>query len=556
MKRQNNFLYITILLLLVITSGCKKYLDINSSEATPQNPDVASVFPTQLSNLPRGLQYDARYVSRFIQNFGTGNAANTTPINWDKMGYQASSDNGGDIWRMTYYGLGQNLNYIIKTGSENGQWDYVGAAYALKALSFQYATDYHGEIIYREAFPEDENIVTFKYDDQQTVYNGIDSLCRVALTYLDRTDLNPSANHLVKGDWAYNGDVTLWKKLVYGTLARNFHRITNKASYSADSVIKYCDLSMAAVTDDFAIPFDAIKNDDANFFGVFRDNLSDFRQTNYIVALLDGTILAGQKSVANSDPRIRHMLNASADTTGTGNGGYRGVVVATGDPNYNSAGTNRKAIPLPYGDSVYRITSGTFSSIAGKYLFANQVVMPVMTSAEIQFMKAEAAFLKGDKNTAFIAYRNGIGLHFDFINRASWPKSNKPLYNTTTITAAERSNYLAGPNVKQDASALTISDIMLQKYIALFGWGFFETWVDMRRYRYTDFDPDQLNAGVQVQVYKNFTLPTFAAENSGRPAYRERPRYNSEYVWNLDELKRLGALNTNYHTYECWFSLP
>jgi hypothetical protein len=177
-----------------------------------------------------------------------------------------------------------------------------------------------------------------------------------------------------------------------------------------------------------------------------------------------------------------------------------------------------------------------------------------MTCSEMQFMKAEAAFIKGDKTTALTAYQNGINLHFDFINRNNWPRGNSVLYNVTAITAAERAAYLASANVKKDITTLTVSDIMLQKYIALWGWGFFETWVDMRRYHYVDLDRDQIaNA---VQVYKNFLLPTLDAGNIGRPAYRERPRYNSEYIWNIEELKRLGALNSNYHTYECWFSLP
>ncbi|MCH5683437.1 hypothetical protein LWM68_03575 [Niabella sp. W65] len=106
--------------------------------------------------------------------------------------------------------------------------------------------------------------------------------------------------------------------------------------------------------------------------------------------------------------------------------------------------------------------------------------------------------------------------------------------------------------MKQDAATLTLSDIMLQKYIALWGWGFFETWVDLRRYHYVDID-----AETGVQVYKGFAIPaTLAPENNGKLVYRARPRYNSEYIWNIEELRRLGGLNSDYHTYETWFSQP
>jgi hypothetical protein len=527
--------YFKLLILIFSLAGfasCKKYLDINSNEATPQDPSVSSVFPTQLAALPRGLQYDSRYIGKYVQNFG----AVSSMLTWDNMAYDAVSDNGGDIWRMTYYGLGKNLDFIIDKGIKNAQWDYVGASYALKALSFQYVTDECGEAIFTEAFPKDENIVKFKYDEQYVIYQGVDSLCRVALQYLQRTDLNPAAVKLRVGDYSYNGDVKLWQKLVYGILARNFHRITNKSEYQPDSVIKYCDLAMQNVAEDFVIPFDNLKNEDANFAGVFRDNYSNFRQSAYIVSLLDGTALAGQKSLANRDPRIKHMLTVSADTVGTGNGGYRGVAAGVADPN---AGTGRKAIPVLWADSI-----GTRAALLiqkpgalGKFLFSDKAVMPVMTSSEIQFMKAEAAFINNDRTTAYAAYRKGIDLHFDFINRDGWPRGNLSLYSQNPISSAERASYLAGLNVRQDAASLKISDIMLQKYIALWAWGFFETWVDMRRYHYTDLDKESATG---AQVYTGFLLPALNAANTGRPVYRMRPRYNSEYVWNADELQRLG----------------
>ncbi|WP_158637301.1 SusD/RagB family nutrient-binding outer membrane lipoprotein [Lacibacter cauensis] len=531
---------------LINATSCKKYLDINSDPDTPQQPDVSSVFPAMLAAIPRGTQYDARYVSKYIQNFAQNAAGNA----WDVHGHQNypnPSDVGGDIWRQCYYGLGANLNYIIDNGKRKGQWDYVGAAYALKAMIFQMCTDEYGEIIYTEAFKE--NTSMFKYDDQQVVYKGIDSLCKLALFYLQRTDLSPSNSLLVRGDYIYDGSNAKWIKFVNGLLAKNFHRMTNKSSYMADSVIYYVDRSFANTQDDFVVPFDATKNDDSNFFGTYRDNLSSFRQTKMIVQLLDGTTFTGSTAGINRDPRLRHMLCASNDTT-NGNGGYYALEPGLADPN-----TLNKRVAAPFGDSLYANPSASrFDPSRGKYLFRDKAVSPVMTYSELQFMKAEAAYRKagGPDATAYQAYLNGINGHFDFINRAVYPRSNVPIYNTTIISAAQRTAYLASGNVKQNAAALTLTDIMLQKYIALWGWGFTETWVDMRRYHYTDLDP------VTGQpVYKGFIVPTaIPATNNGKLATRIRPRYNSEYVWNLDELIRIGGTAADYHTKEMWFSLP
>ncbi|MBC7848441.1 MAG: hypothetical protein H7Y31_01830, partial [Chitinophagaceae bacterium] len=87
MKNIFKILALTLILFSVATS-CKKYLDVNSDIDTPQFPDPSSVFPTQLAGIPRGLQFDARYVSRYIQNFGSfSSTANAANVNFDRMGY-------------------------------------------------------------------------------------------------------------------------------------------------------------------------------------------------------------------------------------------------------------------------------------------------------------------------------------------------------------------------------------------------------------------------------------------------------------------------------------
>jgi hypothetical protein len=177
-----------------------------------------------------------------------------------------------------------------------------------------------------------------------------------------------------------------------------------------------------------------------------------------------------------------------------------------------------------------------------------------MTYSEMQFIKAEASFRKNGANaTAYTAYLNGINGHFSFINRAVFPRSNTPMYTNAAISSTEQTSYINSANVKKTAAALTMTDIMLQKYIALWGWGFFETWVDMRRFHYTDLD-----AATASPVYKGYQIPAKVATTNigGKLATRVRPRYNSEYVWNLPQLQAIGATLPDYHVKEMWFSQP
>ena len=113
------------------------------------------------------------------------------------------------------------------------------------------------------------------------------------------------------------------------------------------------------------------------------------------------------------------------------------------------------------------------------------------------------------------------------------------------VTASNKDAYLASAALPQSSEDLTLTQIMLQKYISMWITGTIESWVDMRRYHY---DP---------AIYTGFTLPNpLAASNNNLPAYRVRPRYNSEYVWNLETLNKLGGADLDYHTKEMWFTKP
>jgi len=164
----------------------------------------------------------------------------------------------------------------------------------------------------------------------------------------------------------------------------------------------------------------------------------------------------------------------------------------------------------------------------------------------LQFIKAEAALKLGNQATALAAYKNGISAHIDWVNARNLDDNQSP----SQITAAEKTAFLADTNIVP--ATLTLSHIMSQKYIALWGWGHNELWMDMRRYHYTDLD-----AVSGTQVFRGFTPPTnLYSKNSGKVVQRIRPRYNSEYIWNQPGLGAIGALADDYHTKPLWIIQP
>ncbi|MFV0605412.1 MAG: SusD/RagB family nutrient-binding outer membrane lipoprotein [Niabella sp.] len=567
-----NIILVFIVLLISLT-GCKKWLDINSDPDTPQQPSNASVLPQLFAAMPTALESDGGlYIAKYIQNWLTHTVSNNNT--YDRLGYAWSGGTMAAHWNMVYYTYGKNLEYILENSEKLKQNDFKGVALALKAWAYQESTDYHEYLTCYGAFKETQ--FKFPYQNQDTIYTFIDSLCQESIKYLNMAIGDPS-NTLSRGDMVYNGDILKWKKFAFGILARNKGHLINKSFYDPDLVIKYCDSSLAVVGDDFCVPFDATFNDNSNYFGPYRDNMPSFRQSTFIVRLLDGTILAGEsaaiKDPKSIDPRIAHMLSASHDTT-NGNGGYRGVEPGLGDPysallppesylvngqppTSGSARTNylnsRKKVGIAFGDSLYvNPSKGAFSN-HGKYLFKNKAVFPIMTAAEIQFIKAEAAFRKGDKALAYTAYKNGIQLHFNFINRDySGIRTSASLYNINPIAAASITKYMTSKNVSQLSDSLKISDIMLQKYIALWGWGFVETWSDLRKYNY--LDPTDLT---YQTVYPGFNPPTtFYDLNKSLPAQRVRPHYTSEYTYNIEQIERFGINQTDWHIQKMWFVTP
>ena len=111
--------------------------------------------------------------------------------------------------------------------------------------------------------------------------------------------------------------------------------------------------------------------------------------------------------------------------------------------------------------------------------------------------------------------------------------------SATQISAAEKAAFLGDTRDRaDDAAALTLTQIMSQKYIAQWAWGHNELWMDMRRYHYTDIDPA---TGQQIYPGLRAADTNLYPDNDGKLVQRIRPRYNSEYVWNIAALRRSAA---------------
>lgn len=139
----------------------------------------------------------------------------------------------------------------------------------------------------------------------------------------------------------------------------------------------------------------------------------------------------------------------------------------------------------------------------------------ILTYDEMSFIKAEVYMRKGDQADAYTAYKEGIQAHMDMMQAKlnEWQASG---YTKTNPDMAPMSDsaiqaYLSSSAVAQDAGNLSMSDIMLQKYIAM-GCSI-ENYNDMRRF---DFSAGDIgNFGVVYPGYDRGPLFTGQAQLTG-----------------------------------------
>ncbi len=357
-----------------------------------------------------------------------------------------------------------------------------------------------------------------------------------------------------------------------------------------------------------------------NFWGTARGNLSNsYWQHDFAVQVFTGTVPEYDPATRNKIPETGNTYypyklaekQIIADTLMEVPGHYDprvAVKLATtsnpnfedlSDPdniksyrfygsNFTSAAGPIGTAPSFYGRTVSATWSGSVHDGIGRWLYRDNAPYILTTYAELQFCLAETYWKMGQKGQAFEAFKNGVRADLEFTARYITPGTSGSPTGGDKISVATfnslAAEYLNGPYVDNlDQSEFSLSHIMMQKWVALYPWGATEAWVDMRKYhydiQYTGEYPSNGNGWVQAEitqkwdtdpnkVYKGLYMRpadvqnrrvAYDVRNEGSPSYRLRPRYNSEYMWNLNQLEKLRPIPgtaDNYQTSIPWFAYP
>ncbi len=486
-----------MLSLSAVFTSCKKWVDIN------ENPNSAnSTIPTAEQRLPPLLaQFADAYESSgtraaFIsQQLAVTYAVNN---NWNLTRWYSNTSSANWPWQCWYVNSAVNVAPLIAAAEKVEAWHYIGAAKIVKAWGFGTLADFYGMLPYDEF--DNKDILTPKFDDASHVQEKILALLDEGIADLQKQQ-GPIAPPLSKGDILNKGNVDNWIRLAYGLKARYLNHLSKKAEYNPQAVLDAVSKGpqteaqssvMQYVDEGPTVPSaakEALQYTNTGTTARVTKLYVDYLTNNYTGAPTGGANM--------SDPRIPLMIPHSTDKAGN-LVRSRGVDMAsdlpkTGPLGYTyNANTNSFSSPdsqyVVMRKTPYAPTAGQRIQSTGTWYTARGAKGLLLTNAEMRFIEAEVKFKQGQAGEALAAYKAGIRAHMAHLGIAG-----------TTID-----NFLASTSVVQDANNLTLSHIMIQKYLALSYSP--ELWVDLRR---MDFCTDASgNYNEAAGVYKGFKRPS------------------------------------------------
>lgn len=199
MKKIKDFKYLIIVLVIfpILGISCKKNTDV--IDPTPEPIELS----TALSEVERSIS----------NMFSLGSElGNTIAIYTHQVTGRVAADRygAGSIGWDELYGIIKKLNAIIKRGTEEKCFVYVGIAKILKSYTFSMMVDLWGDIPFSEFDKVAEGIKHPKFDDDSEIYGELRRLIDAGIADINNQAPNPSLPS--SDDLIYQGNRTNWIK--------------------------------------------------------------------------------------------------------------------------------------------------------------------------------------------------------------------------------------------------------------------------------------------------------------------------------------------------------
>lgn len=425
MKRFNILYTGLVGCLLLATTSCSDYLDINQNPEYPTDATSATLLPSGIAAVASatGCLYEL-YGSMWSQQATQGHTSNqyNTLVN-----YTITNASDSRMWTIPYSIALPDLDLVIKSSEEAKEWNFWVMGQTMSAFMYHVLVDAYGSIPYTEAILGSEN-TTPKYDDSKTVvYPGL-------LKTLDAViakKAEASANELPvigKQDLVFNGNVNKWiqfaKSLKLKLMMRDF--ATNRAAIQAlldEGDLLTVDAKMDCFLD--------LENKSNPMYEYDRRKLNSSVNIRACATVCDFMKKYG-------DPRLNDLYNKNVDGSG-------------------------KTTALKYGDRPNSVEVTTRMISVTKLEPTDPVYF--MSAAEVAFLTAEAYARLGDSGKSKAAYDNAVALAFE-----RWGK------DASTFIADGGAYAFDGKDLNS-----MLTSILTQKWIASTRCQAWDAWFDINR---------------------------------------------------------------------------
>lgn len=479
MKMKIILKYISLLtvVLLLSTTSCEDFLDVNTD---PNNP--TEVTPDLV--LPQAMKYTASIIQqdRRISSFGAMMMAmwsQSDGFSWytDEFKYNVTTNFYDQLFTNTY--TASLKQYQILENLTDPLDDYYRAiAKVMKSYHFQLLVDIYGDVPYSEALLRKDN-ATPVYDDAQEIYTDLIAQLDSAIILINEAD----ELAIVPGDddCIFGGDMDEWIMFANTVKLRIMVRANEVMSLQADIDALMADPAGFIADDVLVNPGYAVDNDKQNpmwnslgwsVAGDVSLNHSATCATQWALDLLTGL----------SDPRIDYIYELPPSGTHLG--------VPQGLLDYDTP-----VVDAYVEDKVSNIGPGV---LKGGDMGAN-----IFTLAEAELLQAQAALSAGADDAVVRAhYEAGVAASFAYLG------------------AGDAATYLANATALADwdASANKLEAIITQKWIAVNGITAEQAWFDYSKTGYPTDCPLSLQASTPDRpVRLMYTADELSANGANVP---------------------------------------
>ncbi len=479
-----------IVLIFFFTGACNNFLDVNESLDNPEETTPNYLLPAIQGNMASTHYEQGETTSYFTQYVTTISGGYREKDRWD---YRNTLRVG--LWRKNYFDVAGNAEKMINAAREKDSHNYVGVGLIMKAFSFLTATDLFGDMPIDDAF---SGIYNPTYDAQSEVYDFIDSWIVEGIAELEASDdTDPLMDR--SADLIYGGDLQKWISFAHGLRARELlHTANFKNQY--DEVLKEIDLAYKNWEDPFYFYSSDPNNDwERNLWGPSKARPQwDFITNSLSSSVSTDFFMSCMSLTDDVDPRLFKLT---------------------------TPGENNNYYSIPSSEGLSGLSQNDFADLYDGYWTKDDSPIIYITEEELNFIESEASFYAGKKQRAYTSFINGVRNNFHRLG--------------VTLDTIEM--YMTSSAIPQSSNELTVSDIMTQKYIALYLQP--ETWVDMRRYKYDS------------TVYKGLSYPKNAL-SIYNGEYIQRLPYDpqTEYIYNPNEIARLNAQDPMWVVTKVWWA--